>query len=373
LSICGNADEAVKMLYIEELTGSSVRNLKKFNIKTNPLLNFFYGANASGKTSILESIYLLSRLKSFRSKRITDVITKGDTSLLVSAKGKQKDKLFSVGVEKGRGITRIKFNNKKVKTASEQVKKLPIYLLTPEHNILFIGSPRERRRWMDWSLFHVEQTYLETWKNYHRALRHRNILLKDMRFDNSSEVIAWEKQITQEAEKIDFMREKYIGELNTTLNKKHLPAVLPGDARIVYLKNDYGKKGLADMLIKNRKNDAKKGYTSFGPHRSDVLFYYQDIKVEKHLSRGQIKLFAASLVSAQLEKLKKKGGTPIMLVDDLSAELDEKASEKMLSLLLANKIQTFVTSIKPPKKQKRLNENIAVFHVKHGAIKNVKI
>ena len=81
------------MLYIEELTGSSVRNLKKFNIETNPSLNFFYGANASGKTSILESIYLLSRLKSFRSKRIGDVITKGEASLLVSAKGRQKNNI----------------------------------------------------------------------------------------------------------------------------------------------------------------------------------------------------------------------------------------------------------------------------------------
>ena len=82
-------------------------------------------------------------------------------------------------------------------------------------------------------------------------------------------------------------------------------------------------------------------------------------------------MFAAALVSAQLEKLKKKGGTPIMLVDDLSAELDQKASEKMLNLLLANKTQTFVTSIKPPSKQKQSNNDIAVFHVEHGSIKKM--
>ena len=165
------------------------------------------------------------------------------------------------------------------------------------------------------------------------------------------------------------MREKYVGSLNEILNKKHLPSVLPGSARISYLKNEYDANGLAEALIKNRKEDAKKGYTSLGPHRADILFYYQDIKVEKHLSRGQTKLFAASLVSAQIEKLKEKGITPIMLVDDLSAELDQKAAEKMLKLLLANKVQTFVTSIKQPSKQKRQNDNIAVFHVEHGAIK----
>ena len=357
------------MLYIEELTGSSIRNLKKFNIKTNSRLNFFYGANASGKTSILESVYLLSRLKSFRSKRISDVITKGNNSLLVSAKGKQKNNVFSVGIEKGRGQARIKFNNEHVKTASEQAKKLPIYLLTPEHNILFVGSPRERRRWIDWSLFHVEQNYLDIWKNYHRALRHRNTLLKDTRFTDSPEIVVWEKQIITEAEKIDSMREQYVDDLNKTLNKKHLPAVLPGSARISYLKNECGGNSLAEALTKNRKDDARKGYTTSGPHRADILFYYQNVKVEKHLSRGQTKLFAASLVSAQIEKLKEKGITPIMLVDDLSAELDQKSAEKMLNLLLANKVQTFVTSIKQPSKQKRQNDNIAVFHVEHGAIK----
>ena len=167
------------MLYIEELKGNSIRNLKNFSIKTNSSLNFFYGANASGKTSILESIYLLSRLKSFRTKRISDVISRGDDRLQIFAAGKLKNQTFSVGIEKGRGLTRIKFNTEPVKTASEQVKKLPIYTLTPEHYILFVGSPKERRHWLDWSLFHVEQNYLDIWKNYHRALRHRNTLLKE--------------------------------------------------------------------------------------------------------------------------------------------------------------------------------------------------
>jgi len=359
------------MLYIEELAGNSIRNLKNFHIKTNATLNFFYGENASGKTSVLEGIFLLSRLKSFRSKRINDVVARGASSLLVSAKGRQKNKVFSVGVEKGRGLTRIKFNNKKVKTASEQVKKLPIYLLTPEHNTLFVGSPRERRHWVDWSLFHVEQDYLSVWKNYHRALRHRNILLKEPRFCDSSEVAGWERQIVIEADKIDVMRKEYLEDLNEALNTKHLSAVLPGDATINYSKNGYAEEGLAEMLLKNRKKDAKKGYTSSGPHRADIDFYYQGVKVEKDLSRGQTKLFAAALISSQLEKAKAKGGTPIMLVDDLSAELDQKASEKMLRLLLTNKTQTFVTSIMPPSKAEQKNNNIAVFHVERGNIKKM--
>ena len=359
------------MLYIEELIGNSIRNLKNLNIKTSPTLNVFYGPNASGKTSILESIYLLSRLKSFRSKRISDVITDGDDKIQVFAKGKLKNKMFSVGIEKGRGITRIKFNGREVKTASELVKMFPVHVLTPNHHTLFVGGPKERRHWLDWSLFHVEQQYLRAWKNYHKALRQRNILLKRTKSYNSTEIEGWEKQIEEEGTKIDCMRTQYLAELNTSLNKKHLPLVLPGDTNIVYLNHNYAETGLGTMLAKNRTRDANKGYTAQGPHRTEIAFNYQGFRVEKHLSRGQTKLFAAALISAQLERLKKNGGSPIMLVDDLCAELDQESSERMLSLLLSNNIQTFVSSITMPEWIKQEENNLAVFHVEHGKIKRM--
>jgi DNA replication and repair protein RecF len=244
-------------------------------------------------------------------------------------------------------------------------------VLTPNHHTLFVGSPKERRHWLDWSLFHVKQHYLDAWKGYHRALRHRNTLLKEACFHNSIEIEGWEKRIDQEATKIDSMRTCYLNDLNEALNKKHLPVVLSGDANISYSNNNYAEQGLGAVLAKNRRGDANKGYTSVGPHRTDIVFNYRGIRAEKHLSRGQIKLFAAALISAQLEKLKEKGGNPIMLVDDLCAELDQNASEKMLSLLLANNIQTFVSSIVVPDRLKKGKNNVATFHVEHGNIKKM--
>jgi DNA replication and repair protein RecF len=212
---------------------------------------------------------------------------------------------------------------------------------------------------------------MQAWKNYHKALRHRNILLKETRSYNSAEIEGWEKQIGEEGTKIDYMRTQYLAELNTTLNKKHLPIVLPGDTNIAYLNHNYAEKGLGAMLAKNRMRDASKGYTALGPHRTEIAFNYQGLRVEKHLSRGQTKLFAAALISAQLERLKKNGGSPIMLVDDLCAELDQESSERMLSLLLSNNVQTFVSSITMPSWIKQEENNIAVFHVEHGKIKKM--
>lgn len=359
------------MLCIEQLNALSVRNLSEFCIEPSPKLNFFYGSNASGKTSVLECIYLLSRIKSFRSKRINDVVTQGQEKLQVVAKGLNQGKTFSVGVEKGRGITGIKFDGEIIQTASEQARKLPVYILTPEHHILFTGTPKDRRHWLDWSLFHVEPNYMFVWKSYHRALRHRNALLKTERLIDSSELTGWEKLMSEEAVKLDLMRKQYISELNRFLNETQLPFVLSGAGKIDYLNEPYAKKDLAALLADNRQDDINRGYTSLGSHRTDIAFSYDDFNVAKHLSRGQTKLFGAALVSSQIEVLKKAGIDAIMLVDDLDAELDEASSKKMFGLLLANNIQTFISSLTKPEWFKYEKDKHALFHVEHGKVKKM--
>tara|TARA_R110000782_G_scaffold27256_2_gene69105 strand:+ start:4829 stop:5914 length:1086 start_codon:yes stop_codon:yes gene_type:complete len=359
------------MLYIEQLNACSIRNLGEFSIEPSQKLNFFYGPNASGKTSVLESIYLLSRIKSFRSKRINDVITRGDKKLGVYARGVNKGIAFSVGIEKGHGVTKIKFDGEPIQTASEQAKLLPVYILTPDHHILFTGTPKDRRHWLDWSLFHVEQKYMVVWKNYHRALRHRNALLKSDRRTNPAEIIGWERLMGEEAIKIDIMRERYLSDLNNLLNKKHAPQVLTGAVKINYLNESYEAQALPDLLAINRNEDERRGYTNLGPHRSDISFSYEDYNVAKHLSRGQTKLFSAALVSSQVDKLKELEKAAMVLVDDLDAELDQDSSRKMLSLLLANNTQTFVSSLVRPEWADQKNEFNSMFHVKHGKIQKM--
>ncbi|MBL1142225.1 MAG: DNA replication and repair protein RecF [Proteobacteria bacterium] len=359
------------MLCIDQLKAVSVRNLGEFSIEPAARLNFFYGPNASGKTSILECVYLLSRIKSFRSKRINDVVTRGEQKLSVFAKGLNQGKSFSVGIEKGRGITAIKYNGEVIQTASEQAKRLPVYVLTPDHHILFTGTPKDRRHWLDWSLFHVEQDYISVWKSYHRALRHRNTLLKTERSIDASELAGWEKLMAEEAIKIDSMRKRYISSLNQILNKQYLPQVLSSAGMVEYLNQAYENQDLVSLFSENRNNDVKKGYTGLGPHRTDISFSYDDFNVAKHLSRGQTKLFGAALISSQIEILKKSNIDAMILVDDLDAELDETSSKKMFDLLMSNNVQTFVSSLTKPSWFEAEKSNNAVFHVKHGKVEKM--
>ncbi len=359
------------MLRIEQLKVHSVRNLSELTIEPASKLNFFYGPNASGKTSVLECIYLLSRIKSFRSKRINDVVSRGQEKLQVFAKGIKQGKEFSVGVEKGRGTTIIKYDGEVIQTASEQARRLPMYILTPDHHTLFTGTPKDRRHWLDWSLFHVKQNYISVWKSYHRALRHRNALLKTDRFINSSELTGWEKLMSEEAVKLDTMRSEYISSLNQFLNTVFLPFVLPGKGLIEYLNYSYDNQDLASLLAENRKDDIKKGYSGIGPHRTDISFSYDDFNVAKHLSRGQTKLFGAAVVSSQVEILKAAEIDAMVLVDDLDAELDDESTKKMFDLLLANNTQTFISSLTKPDWILEKENNIAVFHVKHGKVEKM--
>lgn len=359
------------MLNIEKLTALSVRNLHELNIEPAAKLNFFFGPNASGKTSVLECIYLLSRIKSFRSKRINDVVRKGESKLQIVAKGKNQENQFSVGIEKGHGITVIKYNGETVQTASEQARRLPVYIITPDHHILFTGTPKDRRHWLDWSLFHVEQNYISIWKSYHRALRHRNALLKNERGFNSNELTGWEKLMAEEAVKIDEMRKHYIANLNLNLNTIYLPFVLSGEGAVKYLNESYEKEDLKRLLQENREDDVKRGYTGIGPHRVDISFSYNDFNVAKHLSRGQTKLFGTAIVSSQVAILKSVDIDALILVDDLDAELDEESSRKMFQLLEQNNSQTFVSSLTKPPWFDEENTEHAVFHVKHGKVKKM--
>lgn len=355
------------MLSISRLKASCVRNLQELNIEPASRINYFYGPNASGKTSVLETIYLLSRVKSFRSSRINSVISHGDKVLSVYAQGRNEGHPFSLGIEKGYGLMRLRYNGANVSSASEQAKSFPVFLLAPDHNLLFYGGPRQRRHWLDWSLFHVEQDYLETWKNYHRAVRHRNALLKSHRGFKQTEMEGWENVMSDEAAKIDVLRNGYIEQLQHALNNDYLPLLLDDSATIEY-RNSLSGEVLREKLLQSRTEDMQRGFTGCGPHRADIRFGYAGLDVARHLSRGQIKLFGAALISSQLQAIKQRGVGAIVLVDDIDAELDNESSRKIMQLLIANDTQTFVSSLDLPDWVPRGNKQDAVFHVKQGRV-----
>jgi len=355
-------------MYFERIQATHVRNLNSNPFEPGTKLNFLIGQNASGKTAFLEAVYILARGKSFRTAKIKDVINHEEAEIQVTARIKYRNRTNSekAGIKKGKGQTKIRLNGETVKTISEQAKNIPIILFDPESKNVITGTPKNRRHWLDWSLFHVEQGYLDVWKEYHRALRQRNFLLKNKNFNNEL-LSGWEKIMEQTAKTLTRQRSKYIREVKEDLIKTASLSCLNNNMLDIKLASGEreGKEFLT-TLLDGRTGDARLGHTRYGPHRADIMFNSEEKQIADVFSRGQIKLFMFILMLSQSNILMRRTNEiPVLLIDDLSAELDDKTKQFIFKILKEIDNQVFITSTIP--EISRIIEG-SVFHVEQGAL-----
>ena len=358
-------------MHLDWLQINKVRNLSDIKLEVRPRLNLFTGKNASGKTAILESIYLLARAKSFRTPRIQEVVTEGGESLQISAGvTRAQAGKATVGVEKGRGRILLRNNGTTVKTVSEQARKFPIVLINPDTHLLVTGTPKMRRHWLDWAMFHVEQNYLENWRSYIKALRHRNALLKAG--ERKAETFyGWEQTMATTAAKLSEMRWGFTQKLQEIVNLLLNKEFNGGFDIKLYAGTGKEESNFREYLEKERVNDQLHGFTRYGPHRADLEFSYLGEKVAARFSRGQIKLFVSMLVLAEARVIAENTGeNPVVLIDDYATELDNNASEYLLTSLYESLFQVFAATINQKEKQPAFHET-ARFHVEHGKVQKV--
>lgn len=354
-------------MHMEWLQVTQVRNLKSVQLSPGPRLNFLTGRNASGKTALLEAVFLLSRGKSFRTPRIQDVIQKGQDRLLVTARlNSELSGQIHTGIEKGQGEMQIRYNGSKIKTISEQTKGVPIALVTQDSHSLITAGPRERRHWLDWAMFHVEPDYLDYWKIYMKALRHRNMLLKTG-VANRELYRAWEQGMVESGVYLANARSLFLKELSAEVA---LVSERVFQGKIIFSLSSDWPGGQDDIFADMWLADLKSGYTRQGSHNIDVRIEMEGKQVGATFSRGQIKLFICLMTIAQAKlQARRTGETPIILIDDYMAELDKAAGEYLLSSLNATEMQVFLTDT-----EKKALVNIDLdktFHVERGTVAEI--
>ncbi|MGY8813485.1 MAG: DNA replication/repair protein RecF [Gammaproteobacteria bacterium] len=354
-------------MFIESLQIDRVRNLEKTEIKIKKKLNIFTGNNASGKTAILESIYILSRAKSFRTPRIQNVIKHQNKSLLITAKVQHEhDGVFNTGIEKKHGNVVIKRNGEKIKAVSDQAKKIPIVLITQDTHNLISGGPKQRRHWLDWAMFHVEPDYLDHWKRFMKALRQRNILLKKKE-KNREFYRGWEEAMVEFASLLTKQRSEFLhGITKHFKEKKH--QFCSEDIKIS-LNQGWGKKQqYKDLLDETWQKDFERGYTQLGIHQADVNFILEERKIHNVFSRGQIKMFTVFLLFSQAKEIEKRTGIkPVILIDDFKAELDGEGSKRILTWLAKEGYQAFLSTTELGEDEQEIAQS-QMFHVEYGKI-----
>lgn len=349
----------------------NVRNLDNEKLAPSPQLNIFFGNNASGKTSVLESIYLLSVARSFRTTHVKEVIQYNKESLQVFAKISNSlgDRTVPVGIERTSSKYKIKINNQNISNLADLSSLLPVQIINPDVHKLLEQGPKIRRQFLDWGVFHVEHVFLNTWKQYYRVLKQRNAALRAKQIKDS--VILWDNQLISLAKTITLSREKYLQGILPFL-KEYIFELLDLEVVFSYSRGWKKDSNLTDVLSEGFIIDSQRGYTRNGPHRADLLITYNNVPVEHCFSRGQQKLLVCAMRLAQISYLKQHSNiVSIVLIDDLAAELDIEHRNKLLNLLFLTDAQLFITATEKNAFQLPQDKDIKMFHVEHGNVKEV--
>lgn len=332
-------------MQLSSLRVHQLRNLEDITLTPVAGLNVITGPNACGKTALLEAIYLLARGRSFRTHRIRELIQHHQERLQVTARIRaHTGREIAVGLERDRRQTRLRYDGTTVRNLSEHARRLPLVLITPDSHSLINGGPVQRRRWLDWAMFHVEPAYLACWQDCFYALRQRNALLK--RPGPADQLASWEQALAEHGTRLDAWREAFTQRLSLEFEGL-INELLAGEGSIRYQPGHDATTDYSSQLAAARNRDRERGFTQAGPHRSDLLFDYQTMEARATLSRGQAKLYIAGLMLAFARLLAADGLNPLILVDDLPAELDENARRRFMTALAAVGGQAFVTAIEP--------------------------
>lgn len=347
---------------------TNFRNFENVHCDFNNRCNIFYGENGSGKTSLLEAIYYLALGRSFRSHLIRRIIKYNTDGFAIFARVQQKTGLIPVGVD--RSITqgkRIKIAGEEKNSNLEITKLLPLQLLNQDSYCLFADGPKARRQFIDRGLFHVEQDFLDLWRQVERIIEQRNAAIRTKSSLNYMKV--WDKELSHVGFELHQRRKKYMDAL-LPITLTILQQLLPGFAiNISYFAGWDVQQDLGSVLANNLKNDLHLGYTILGPQRADLRCTVDKIPVKDALSRGQQKLFLYGLQISQgilFNKLTDRNY--LYLIDDLPAELDPQKCSLLATILTQLESQIFVTGFMRSELAGLFTADSTMFHVKHGSV-----
>ncbi|WP_157953520.1 DNA replication/repair protein RecF [Ignatzschineria cameli] len=333
-------------MIIQSLQVENFRHLASQKFDFDSQFNLIVGKNASGKTSLLEAIYFLSQTNSFRTSRINQAICEGEEYLRVIAELQSLDGTLTsrLGIERTKADLIVRQDGENIRRRSHLAKLLPMLFLGPDTGTQLMAEPKARRQFMDWGLFQNYEAYLAIWQRYDKALSQRNAALKGGYSDAVLNSI--ELELAESGEILNRYRRTFIEEITPAIVGL-LGKLVDQDAvwRLDYL-SGFTEGALYEELFSARARDRQMTFTRVGPHRGDFTLRCNGRIVTQHLSRGEIKLATIALMLSQIQLHQHlQSSSTILLMDDLTAELDQEKRLILLEELVAQKSQLFVTCL----------------------------
>ncbi|EOR02143.1 DNA replication/repair protein RecF [Acinetobacter tandoii] len=355
-------------MQITRLNIERVRNLKTVALSELQPFNVFYGSNGSGKTSILEAIHLLATGRSFRTHIPKHYILHDAQNAVVFAQSSSE----KIGMQKHiNGEQVMKVNGDHIATQGQLAKLLPLQHIDPQSTDIIDQGAKPRRQLLDWLMFHVEPEFYHAWQYYSRALKQRNSLLKSQRHLSLESLEPWNKMLGEYGEILHSQRVAIVEQWNVFF-QQDLHYLLPNlNVELQYIAGFHTEHGLLHDLCIHHQKDVDRRYTEYGPHRADLRLKTPNGEADIVLSRGQKKLLIIALKLSQIAMLHACNKETVVLLDDLTAELDLAAQQRLIERLSQLGSQVFITTLEHESVQKHLHDlsiSHQLFHVENGQV-----
>ncbi len=356
---------------LQQLETRQFRNLEHVRIELDAGLQFIYGDNASGKTSLLDAINVLCSGRSFLGASPRKMQQFGTTDFLLNGiVSQEKTRPLPIQYRWQDNRIRLNLSNKQVRRSSEYALFQPVQAVTPISYRLLDDSPDIRRRFMDWGVFHVKHDYAAVWRRFQRSLAQRNAMLSAG--TDRRTLAVWSREYIQLAESLDEYRSDYIDLLRQQF-KRYSHAFLPDSSlEIRYQRGWDSECSLDEVLSNGFRRDQERRFTYHGPQRAELVLKLDGVLARDSASRGQKKLitFATYLAQASLQQeLGRYSG--ILLIDDLPSELDQSHISLVMDILRRISMQVVITCIDIARLPKKHRYSDKMFHVKQGQVKEV--
>jgi len=352
-------------LLLRALQLEGFRNLAPTALVPAPRFNVFHGDNAQGKTNLLEAIYLAGTLRSFRTTHVVELVRVGGTDATVKARVERTglERVYEVRLEGGR--KRVRLDGKTPRSLAEYFGDFNVVLFAPEDLRVPKGSPGGRRRFLDRTVFNRHPAFLGEAQQYQRVLKNRNQLLRDGRPEETL-LAVYDEQLAQLGTRVVERRRELLSALGPGFAAAWEAITKSGlEASLEYRG---GTEDLAAEIAASRARDLARRQTGIGPHMHDVEFRLGGRPARAFASQGQLRALVLAWKTAEMRLLRATlGEAPILLLDDVSSELDASRNGYLFEFLKEIDCQCFVTTTHP--RHVLLQENRKDFHVLDGVVR----
>ncbi|MDD4564442.1 MAG: DNA replication/repair protein RecF [Eubacteriales bacterium] len=361
-------------MYLKKIELKNFRNYEKQEILFDEKINIITGKNAQGKTNLLESLYIMSLGKSFRTNRDIDMIGFGKDYFRAKSTSIKDGRELEIEISIGKEGKIIKINGSKAERNIDILENVFMVVFSPEDLKIVKEEPEKRRRFIDRELCQLKPVYYKNLGRYKKILHQRNSLLKQQEI-NEDLLSVWDENLAEYGAKIIQERSRFIEKLSE-IGKDISKSITNGKEmlEISYEANVDKKESLDEQIYylkkairKNIKYDIFRRNTSVGPHKDDLKLSIEGIDIRRFGSQGQQRTAALSLKLAEIEMIKEETGvSPILLLDDVLSELDQERQRFLIGSM--DEIQIFITTTELNEELKKNMLEGKAFFVENGKV-----